>query len=134
MNLRQIANRTVRRVNPNVQATLRRSAGYSTSPDGRRIPLYAADEDIIVQVQTLTQTELEHLDKLNISNGQASVFVDTQLASVDRPTQMGGDLIVFSNDYSAPPALQGQTWLVVALLEGWPGSNWCKAAITSQMP
>ncbi len=134
MNLRQIANRATRRINPNVPATLRRSAGYTTSADGRRVPAYAAGETILVQVQTLTQSELEHLDRLNISNGQASAFVNTQLASVDRPTQMGGDLIVFSNDYAVPAGLQGQTWLVVALLEGWPGSSWCKAAITSQMP
>jgi hypothetical protein len=133
MNLRQVANRYTRAVNPNLSATLQRCSGYTTSADGRRVPSYGADEDVNVQLQTLTQSELEHLDKLNISNGQASVFIDTQLSSVDRSSQSGGDLIVFSSDWSVPASLRGQTWLVVALLEGWPGSGWCKAAITSQM-
>ena len=134
MNLRNIANRATQRINPNLSATLQRSNGYTTSADGRRVPIYALDETVTIQVQALTQSEIEHLDKLNISNGQASAFIDTQLSSVDRPSQMGGDQIVFSNDYAIPESLRGQTWLVVALLEGWAGSGWSKAAITSQMP
>ena len=134
MNLRNIANRATQRINPNLSATLQRSNGYTTSADGRRVPTYALDETVTIQVQALTQSEIEHLDKLNISNGQASAFIDTQLSSVDRPSQTGGDLIVFSNDISIPDSLRGQTWLVVALLEGWAGSGWSKAAITSQMP
>lgn len=134
INVRALANRSVQRVNPNVAATLRRSTGYTTGDSGKRAPSYAPDEPIIVQVQSLTQSELEHLNNLNISNGQASVFVNTQLSSVDRPSQSGGDLIVFDTDPRIPASLRGQTWLVVALLEGWATAGWCKAAITSQMP
>lgn len=133
MNLRQMANPATAAINPNIAATLRRSTGYTTSADGRQVPSYAADAPVTVQVQALTQKELQHLDKLNISNGQASVYADTQLSSVDRPAQSGGDIIVFGTDAKTPAALRGQTWLVVALLEGWVGSGWCKAAITSQM-
>lgn len=134
MNLRALANRSTSRVNPNVAATLKRSTGYTTGADYARAPAYAADEAIVLQVQALTQSELQHLDRLNISNGQASVYANTQLSSVDRPSQSGGDLIVFGTDAATPAPLRGQTWLVVALLEGWVGSGWCKAAITSQMP
>jgi len=132
--LRGIANRLTSRVNPNLAVTLKRSTGYTTGASGKRVPTYADLGTIMVQVQTLTQSEIEHLDKLNISNGQASVFADTMLSSVDRPSQSGGDIIEFGTDAATPAELQGQTWLVVALLEGWPGSGWCKAAITSQMP
>lgn len=132
MNLRAMANSVARSVNQNVAATLRRSSGYTTDDTGRRTASYA-DEPIVVQVQALTQSELEHLDRLNISNGQASVFANTQLSSVDRSSHSGGDLIVFGSDDAIPDTLRGQTWLVVALLEGWAGSGWCKAAITSQM-
>lgn len=134
MKLRGIANRLTSRVNPNLAVTLKRSTGYTTGASGKRAPTYADLGTIMVQVQTLTQSEIEHLDKLNISNGQASVFADTMLSSVDRPSQSGGDIIEFGTDAATPAELQGQTWLVVALLEGWPGSGWCKAAITSQMP
>lgn len=133
MNLRNIANRATRRVNPNVVVTLYRSTGYTPDASFRQVPSYAAPETITVQVQALTQSELQHLDKLNISNGQASLFANTQLSSVDRPSQSGGDKIVFGNDASIPAEMRGQTWLVVALLEGWATSGWCKVAITSQM-
>lgn len=134
MNLRAIANRATSRVNPNVEVTLTRCTGYTTGPSGKRAPVYADPTPITVQVQALTQSEIEHLDKLNISNGQASVFASTQLSSVDRPSGAGGDLIQFGTDARTPAELRGQQWLVVALLEGWAGSGWCKAAITSQMP
>ena len=133
MNLRGLANNLTSNINPNIVATLRRSTGYTLSDSGRQVPSYAADEPITLQVQALTQKELQHLDRLNISNGQASVYANTQLSSVDRPSNSGGDIIVFGNDAKTPASLRGQTWLVVALLEGWVGSGWCKVAITSQM-
>ncbi|NML93802.1 hypothetical protein [Novosphingobium olei] len=132
MNLRTIANRVTSRINPNVAATLRRSTGYTKGASYDQIPTYS-EEPIVVQVQALTQKELQHLEKMNISNGQASVFANRQLSSADRSSQSGGDIIVFGTDVATPEGLRGQTWLVVALLEGWIGSGWCKAAITSQM-
>lgn len=134
MNLRGLANRATARVNPNIPVTLRRSTGYTINAAGEQVPAYAPDEGIYVQMQSLTQSELQHLDKLNISNGQASVYANTQLSSVDRPSQSGGDLLVFGSDFGVPAPLAGQTWLVVALLEGWPGAGWSKVAVTSQMP
>lgn len=133
MNLRQMATRATQRVNPSITADLRRSTGYGTGADGSQGPTYADPEPIVLQVQALTQKELQHLFNMNISNGQASVYANTQLSSVDRPGQSGGDLIVFRSDSKTPAALRGQTWLVVALLEGWVASGWSKAAITSQM-
>lgn len=133
ISVRPFANRVTQAVNPNITVTLKRSTGYTINAAGAQVPAYAADETITVQVQALTQSEIQHLDKLNISNGQASVYADTQLSSVDRPSSSGGDLIVFGTDAQTPAGLRGQTWLVVALLEGWAGSGWCKAAITSQM-
>lgn len=133
INLRGIANGVTSAINPNLPVTLRRSTGYTTNDAGRQVPSYAADEPITVQVQALTQRELEHLDRLNISNGQASVYANTQLSSVDRSSQSGGDVLIFGSDAAIPAQVRGQTWLVVAQLEGWIGSGWCKVAITSQM-
>jgi hypothetical protein len=134
MNLRAVANTATRAINANIAVTLKSSTGFAVDSAGNPVPSYAADETIIVQVQALTQSELQHLNSIDISNGQGSMYADRQLTSVDRPTQSGGDIIVFGNGADTPAGLRGQTWLVVATLEGWPGGNWCKVAITSQMP
>lgn len=133
INLRSMANRLTSGVNPNVTATLLVSTGYATDAAGLQVPTYAAPEAVTVQVQALTQKELQHLDKLNITNGQAGVFVDRQLNSADRSTGSGGDVFQFPDSPSIPADLRGSEWLVVAVLEGWPGSGWCRAAITRQM-
>lgn len=133
INLRSMANRLTSGVNPNVTADLLVSTGYVTDASGLQIPTYAEPEPVVVQVQALTQKELQHLDKLNITNGQAGVFVDRQLNSADRSTGSGGDVFQFPDTPNVPADLRGSEWLVVAVLEGWPGSGWCRAAITRQM-
>lgn len=132
--LRTIANRLTAGINPNIPAILKVSTGYATDDAGLQVPAYAYPEDVSVQVQALTQKELQHLDKLNITNGQAGVFIDRQLNSADRSTGSGGDILVFDDSCAVPEDLRNSTWLVVAVLEGWPGSGWCRAAITRQMP
>lgn len=133
INLRSTANRLTSGVNPNIPATLLVSTGYATDAAGLQVPTYAAPETVTVQVQALTQKELQHLDKLNITNGQAGVFVDRQLNSADRSSGSGGDVFQFPDLPTIPADLRGSEWLVVAVLEGWPGSGWCRAAITRQM-
>lgn len=131
--LRTLANRLTTAINPNIPASLLVSTGYGTDPSGKQVPTYAPKETVCVQVQALTQKELQHLDKLNITNGQAGLFIDRQLNSADRSTGSGGDIIVFEDEWQTPEDLRDSTWLVVAVLEGWPGSGWCRAAITRQM-
>lgn len=132
--LRSMANRLTSGLNPNVPASLLVSTGYTTDAAGLQVPSYASPETVTVQVQALTQKELQHLDKLNITNGQAGIFVDRQLNSADRSTGSAGDVFTFADLPTIPADLRGSTWLVVAVLEGWPGSGWCRAAITRQMP
>ncbi|HQS69796.1 MAG TPA: hypothetical protein PLM58_09205 [Novosphingobium sp.] len=132
--LRTMANRVTSGINPNVPATLLVNTGYTTNSAGLQVPSYAAPAAVSVQVQALTQKELQHLDKLNITNGQAGVFIDRQLNSADRATGSGGDVFRFADETRIPADLRGSEWLVVAVLEGWPGSGWCRAAITRQMP
>lgn len=124
MNLRGIANRATGAINPNVSATLRRSTGYSTATNGKQIPGYAADTPISVQMQALTKKEIDHLDGMNFSNVTTGIYADVQLTGTDRTTGSGGDLVTIGGD----------TWLVIAVLEGWTVAGWCKAAIARQMP
>lgn len=124
MNVRGLANRLTQAVNPNVSASIEICTGYSTDAAYHRAPTYAAPVTAQVQMQALTKKELEHLDALNISNAHASLYADMQLTPVDRVKQTGGDLITIAGD----------KWLVVALLEGWTGSGWCKVAVSRQIP
>jgi len=124
VNLNAVANRLTGGINPNVTATLRSSTGYATGAAYRQVPSYAAPVEIAVQMQALTKKEIEHLASMNISNAVASVYANRQLSGVDRTKGVGGDLLT----------IDGDLWLVVAVLEGWTGAGWCKAAIARQMP
>lgn len=123
MNLRGVANRLTRSINPNVQARLHVSAGYETAASGRQEPAYLKPAVINVQAQALSKKELEHLAEMNISNATRAVYADRQLSGVDRVSGSGGDLI----------DLPDGSYLVVAVLEGWTTAGWCKAALTRQL-
>jgi hypothetical protein len=124
MTIRTLANRLTRSVNPNASASIEICTGYATGTNYHRAPTYAAAVTAKVQLQALTKDEVKHLDALNISNAHASLYADMQLTPVDRVKQSGGDMITIGSD----------KWLVVALLEGWTGSGWCKVAVSRQIP
>lgn len=134
MNLRGMANRLTQRVNPNLPAQFRKSDGYSTVASGKPEPFYRPAEKIVVQMQALSKEEIKHLDALNISNAETSIYADRQLSGVDRVTGSGGDLIEFDDSAKLPIGIRGTTWLITAVLEGWLANGWCKAAATRQMP
>lgn len=123
MNIRGMANAATSAINANIAAALEVYTGLTTAASGRRTPTYAAPVAITVQMQALTKKEIEHLDALNISNAESTVYANRQLSGIDRTTQSGGDILTIA----------GEKWLVVAVLEGWVGSGWCKAAISRQM-
>lgn len=123
MNLRAAANAITRGVNPNIQATLRRSAGYTTGPSGKRTPDYAPDEPVTLQEQALTAHDIQHLDSLNIQGTLASYWIDGAVSAADRRSGAGGDLLIIG----------GVTWLVVEMLENWRQSGWCHFAAQKQI-
>lgn len=122
VNLRNIANKATRTINPNIPAIWKASMGYTTGMAGKTTPSYAADVQLIIQAQALTKKEIEHIDAMNLSPCDRAVYVNGQVNGIDRESQTGGDLLVF----------EGRTWLVVAILEGWTTAGWCKAALTQQ--
>lgn len=125
MNLHAIVSPAVGVVNPHVQATIRRPNGYTTRPDGTRVPAYT-DLPVTVQVQSLTFSDLQKLDSLNVQGVRRAAYMSGNALAVVRPLQYGGDLMVF-----APGTLpEGDTWLVAQALEEWP--DWSKAALTLQ--
>jgi hypothetical protein len=123
MNLRRIANSATRAVNPNIDATVRVSAGYDTKSDGNRVPKYA-ELPLRVQVQALQYNDMVHLDGLNIQGIRRAIYLNGTIDSVKRINRQGGDLITIKTGPNAG------TWLVALVLEQW--SDWAKCAVTLQ--
>jgi hypothetical protein len=128
MNLRGVANSVTRVLNPNVDATRRRSTGYTTLPGGERVPAYE-DIPVRLQVQALAYGDIQKIDGLNLQGYRRKIYTDGVLSGLIRVGQKGGDLIVFdpTNPLSPP---EGTIWLCAHVLEQW--SPWCTVAITLQ--
>lgn len=120
MSLQTLARACIASINPDIPAIIRRSAGYTTLPNGKQVPAYEPDEQAMIQRQELTQRELMQLDNVNRQSVLCSVYVSGNYYGVLRASQLGGDLFIFN----------GQTWKVVQVLEAWP--NWCKLALVLQ--
>ncbi|MFC6121727.1 hypothetical protein ACFPZP_11775 [Citrobacter bitternis] len=121
MNLHRIANSAVRRVNPNIIATVRRYLGETTGPGRKPIPQYAPDEQITIQLQPLSKGDMQHVDGLKLQGLFKSIHVNGNFYSVNRTMQKGGDLFI----------IDGQTWLVIEPLELWP--DWCRLLVCLQV-
>lgn len=130
MNLRGIANGIITAVNPNTAAQLLRSAGYTTSPSGKRTPAYADPVTAQVQVQALSASQIQHLDSLNITGVLRNARLDGDWRGVYRVDTQGGDLLTFANTADVRADLRGTSWLIVQILETWP--EWCSVAIQLQ--
>ena len=128
MNLHAIVAGAVGVVNPFVFAALQLSTGYNTGADGTQTPNYATINDVPVQVQALSYTDLMKLGGLNIQGTRRAVYLNGNIEGVDRQAIKGGDLFVMPDlpDFPGPT-----TWLVTQVLEHWPG--WSKLAITLQL-
>jgi hypothetical protein len=134
VNLRALANRATKRINPNLPAQVQVSTGYTQDANYNRVPAYADPVDALVQMQALTKKEIEHLDAINIAGTEVAAYINLQLSSVDRTTQSGGDIILFGSDTAIPDTLKGTKWWVTAVLEAWSIGGWCKVGLTRQLP
>ena len=125
MNLHNLVRGAIGTINPFLPVTVNVSAGYTTNPDGSRVPVYNPIT-ISAQVQSLTYTDLTQLDGLNITGVRRAIYTNGYVAGIVRIAQTGGDVIRF-----APGTLpEGDVWLCVQVLETW--DSWVKIAITLQ--
>ena len=122
MDLRGIANGVTSAITPNETVTVLRSTGYTIGAGRKQVPGYADPVTGPGQIQALDANDIKQLDGLNIQGTVRAIYLRGVLAGVVRPDGTGGDLV----------EIDGQTWLVVKVLEGWP--TWTKAAIVLQMP
>ncbi|WP_442321337.1 phage collar protein [Cernens ardua] len=109
MNLRQIANSATRQIHHNIAAQIYRSTGATVLPDGSQVPGYAPPIDIQVQMQAVSQRDLEHADAINLQGKLVSFWVNGQYHGIQRKQATGGDIIV----------VNGEQWLIVAVPEIW---------------
>lgn len=123
MNLRGMANGVTRSVNPNIPATLKRSAGYVTDVAGKRTPQFQELTGTI-QVQPMGTGDLQHAEFLNLQGVLRAVYIHGNWAGVVRGETKGGDVLIFSE------AGESKTWNVVNVVEAWP--DWTKVIVCLQ--
>lgn len=125
MNLHGIVRSQISAVNPDIAATLRRSAGYTTDTDGTQIPAYTTLTGSI-QVQAFGPSDLRHVGPLNIQGVLRKVYAYGNWMGVVRADQKGGDILTFPQF----PFATVQDWKVITVFETWP--DWCAIGVVLQ--
>ncbi len=121
MNIRQIANSAIQRVNPDVQAILKKYAGNTIGPGRKPVPSYHPDQMVTVQLQPLSRGDIQHVDGLNIQGLAKVIYVNGSYFSVQRELEKGGDIFI----------INGEQWLVVEPVELW--DSWCRLIVVLQV-
>jgi len=119
MNLHQIVRGAITTVNPDVSGVLKVSSGFTTAPGGKRVQSYT-DVDVIVQMQSLSSTDLKQVDAINVQGILQSAYLNGNFNGINRPEQQGGDMLI----------VDGKTWLVVKVAELYP--DWCHLIVNLQ--
>ena len=121
MNLHDIVAPCTSAVNPLIPATFTQATGYTTLPWGDRVPTYATPTVVTIDLQGISESDLKHMNALNVGGVLRKVYGDGVLSSVVRKSGEGGDLL---------EVLSAQ-WLVVKVMEQWP--DWCAVIVQQQV-
>lgn len=127
MNLHAAVRPLVTAVNPDIQAVLLRSAGYTTNESGSRKPRYLQAQAVTIQVQPMSTGDIRHAEFLNIQGVLRAVYGYGSTEGIIRATQKGGDLLQFPLSPGEPIC----TWLTSEVLEVW-ATGWCKVIAVLQ--
>lgn len=126
MDLHALVSPLISNINPQITATLLKSTGRNTSPAGRVVPTYASPITGLIQAQSLSGSQLQHMNNLGISGILCKAYLHGDWESVVRETLAGGDKFIFS--YAG---FTNGTWLVVQVMERWP--DWCCVGLQLQV-
>lgn len=122
MNVRDLANRITRRVNPNTTGNILIATPPVVDDEGIAVTHY--DKlPCIVQVQPLDAGDIKTLEFMNIQGVEQSIFLNGNYEALDRLNQKGGDLIEFN----------GRVWKVLVVFSRWPQAGWCKLGVVGQL-
>lgn len=122
MNVRDLANRMTRKVNPNTPGVILVAQKQVYDAEGVSTMQYE-EVPCSVQVQPLDAGDIKTLDFMNIQGVEQSIFLNGNYEAIDRLNQTGGDLIRFN----------GRTWKVVVVFARWPQAGWCKLGVVGQL-
>lgn len=125
MNLRQIANRAITAVNPNIPAVLKLNVGMETDDTGKRVAKF--DEiNVKIQPQSLSSNDLQMFDTLAQQGQLLNVYISGQIHALRRISQKGADKLIFK----AFGENEESEWLIKSVAESFP--NWCKVVVWRQ--
>lgn len=127
MNLHSVVAGAIGAINPFVNVTVSRSNGYTTNAAGQRVPAYS-QFSASVQAQSLTYTDLQKADSLNIQGIRRAIYMNGVVDGVVRVGKQGGDVLIFP-DGTFP---EGDVWLCAMVLESWSQAGWTKICLTLQ--
>lgn len=113
-------------VNNDIDAMFQASTGNTPSATGKQTPAYATAVPVKIQSQPLKHSDLQHINDMNLSGTFRSVHMYGNTEGIVRPTQQGGDLLVFKQS----PGVAAQTWLVVSVMEVW--AEWSRVLVCLQ--
>lgn len=125
MNLFGPVRAAITAVNPDQWAMIAVSKGYTTKPDGTRVPAYLPAQPVRAQVQDLSSKDLRLTDGLNLQGETKSIYLRGDWTGIVRQDGRGGDVIQLQD---------GSVWLVNKVAENWGGRRgWVKVVATRQM-
>lgn len=125
MNLRNIANGAINKINPNIPATLRLNTGAEIDETGKRVAKF--DEVLVkIQPQSLSTQDLQLFDSLAQQGQMLNVYISGQIHALRRISQKGADKLVFKAFGEREPS----EWLIKAVTESFP--HWCKVVVWRQ--
>lgn len=127
LNLHAMVRPVITAINSDIAATLRRSTGYTTAPNGTRTPTYA-DTAGRIQVQALGPKDLQHMNNLNIQAVARKVYMYGDWGGPIRADATGGDVLLFPRVKGGPAV----AWKIVTTFETWTDSGWCAVGVVLQ--
>ena len=109
-------------VNPHIVVPIRFSTGSTDSLNGSPVLTYST-ASVEVEIQAVSSEDLKQIENISQQADMRSVYVFGVLNALNRPLQVGGDILTF----------YGSDWLVTQQLEEWGDGEWTKVLVTRQI-
>lgn len=119
INVRALANTATQNVNPNTTVILQVNTGYDIDDAGNQIPTFI-EENIAVQIQSLSSQEKFNLDLVNKQGEFISIYAFGAIDGIRRWLQKGSSRFIFPAYGEDAPAV----WEVNQVMESY--RNWTR--------
>lgn len=119
INVRALANAATQNVNPNTTVILQVNTGYDIDDAGNQIPTFI-EENIAVQIQSLSSQEKFNLDLVNKQGEFISIYAFGAIDGIRRWLQKGSSRFIFPAYGEDAPAV----WEVNQVMESY--RNWTR--------